>query len=124
MLMCVIEAQDELLETVAGDPIENGKLEYQFGSVQITLKDEGSPRGRFLNDIAAWTLRGMAEWMDTFEHFTELNVKVYYNQHYCGTTAVKFTTGQRAPANASENTTSISTAPNVASSAAGAVEAA
>ncbi|KAK3169862.1 hypothetical protein OEA41_009246 [Lepraria neglecta] len=108
MLMCVIEAQNVLAEVQAGDPIENGKLEFHYGTVQITLEDLGSPKGRFLNDIAAWTLRGMAEWMNQFETFKELTFGVYYNQYYCGTAVVELLTGNGVTANATETTTAVS----------------
>ena len=107
MLMCVIEAQNVLAEVQAGDPIENGKLEFQYGTVQITLRDLGSPKGRFLNNIAAWTLRGLAEWMNQFEMFKELTVGVYYNQYYCGTAVVKLLTG-KVTANVTETAIAVS----------------
>ena len=109
MLMCVIEAQNVLAEVQAGDPIKHGKLEFRYGNVQITLKDLSSPKGRFLNNIAAWTLRGMAEWMNQFEMFKELTVGVYYNQYYCGTAVVKkLLTGDGVTANATETATAVS----------------
>ena len=87
-LMCVIEGLGMLEDTQAGDPIEDNKLKIEYTSVSILLEDRGTPTGRFLNDIAGWTLRGMAEWMTKNDHFRELAVKVYYNQYFVGVAEV------------------------------------
>ena len=88
-LMCVIEGLGMLEDTQAGDPIEDHRLTIEYNMVNILLDDRGTPTGRFLNDIAGWTLRGMAEWMTKNDHFRELSVKVYYNQYYVGVAELK-----------------------------------
>lgn len=87
--MCIIEGIGALEETIAGDPIEDNKLTFTYSTVQIVLDDQGSPTGRFLNDIASWSMRGIAEWMTKNEHFREMSVGVYYNQYFCGLIEVK-----------------------------------
>ena len=113
MLMCVIEGMDELGETQAGDPIKDGRLVFDYDEVHIVLQDEGSPRGRFLNDIASWTLRGLAEWMTIYDRYRELTVRVTYNQYFCGTAKVS-----RNAFTALANGTAVSTRPNIAASTA------
>ena len=120
--MCVIEAQDELAATVADAPIRDGKLAFQFGTVKFALKDLGVPSGRFTNDIAAWALRGLAEWMSTFERFRELTAGVYYRQIYVGEVMVMLMEGQATTANATTSTTEDSAAASAAASLAGGVQ--
>lgn len=71
-----------------GDPLEDGSFRFAFNGVQLSLVDRGRPRGRFMYDIGAYTLRGIAEWMTKNDAFREMAVAVYYNQYYCGTAAV------------------------------------
>ena len=78
----------KLEDTNAGDPIEDHKLIFNSTWVQIVLEDQGSPTGRFLNDIASWTLRGIAEWMTKNDHFREISAKVYYHHYFCGVVEV------------------------------------
>ena len=86
--MCIIEGLGALDDTHAGDPLEDHKLNVSYSSVSILLEDRGSPTGRFLNDIAAWTMRGIGEWMTKNDHFKQMSVGVYYNQYYCGVAEV------------------------------------
>ncbi|KAL6720171.1 hypothetical protein ACLMJK_002092 [Lecanora helva] len=88
VLMCIIEAMGKLEETHAGDPIDDNKLTFNYTWVQIILEDQGRPTGRFLNDIASWTLRGIAEWMAKNEWFRVMSVKVYFNNYFCGVAEV------------------------------------
>ncbi|KAL2041662.1 hypothetical protein N7G274_005446 [Stereocaulon virgatum] len=122
MLMCVIEAQDELAATLADAPIQGGKLAFQFGVVKIALKDLGVPSGRFTNDIAAWALRGLAEWMNNSERFRELTVAVYFRQVYVGKAMVMLVDGQATTANARTSTTEVSAVANAAASMTGGVQ--
>ena len=82
--MCVIEGLGKLENTERGDPIEDHKVAYSYNCVRVVLEDRGTPTGRFLNDIASWTLRGMAEWMTKNDCFREMSVEVYFNHYYCG----------------------------------------
>ena len=75
--MCIIEAMGILDNTHPGDPIEDNKLSCEYADVRIVLDDQGWPRGRFLNDIARWTLRGIAEWMSKNDHFRQVQAKVF-----------------------------------------------
>ncbi len=83
-LMCIIEGLSKLENTERGDPIEDHKVAYNYTCVQIVLEDRGTPTGRFLNDIAGWTLRGIAEWMTKNDCFREMSVGVYFNHYFCG----------------------------------------
>lgn len=122
MLMCVIEAQDELAAIYDDAPIKDGKLAFHFGTVKFALQDLGVPSGRFTNDIAAWALRGLAEWMSTFERFRELTVEVYYRQVYVGKVMVMLMEGQATTANATTSTIEDSAAASAAASMAGGIQ--
>ena len=106
--MCIIEAMGKLEDTNPGDPIEDHKLTFNSTWVQIVLEDQGSPTGRFLNDIASWTLRGIAEWMTKNDHFQAISVKVYYNHYFCGVAEVGLLQSAEA-ANSILNTTASTT---------------
>lgn len=87
-LLCIIEATDRMTECDPSDPMEDGSFDFAFNGVHLSLIDRGRPRGRFMYDIGAYTLRGIAEWMTKNENFREMAVAVFYNQYYCGTAAV------------------------------------
>ena len=115
--MCVILGMDKLGEETAGDPLENGKVVFDYGGVQVTLEDEGSPQGRFTNDIGFSTLRGLAQWMTKYTRYREIKVTVYYNNaHFVGTATVKKIGISAGTANG----TAASTAANTVASSAGA----
>ncbi len=115
--MCVILGMDKLAEYEGGDPIETGKVIYEFGEVEMTLEDLGTPRGRFTNDIGFWAMRGLAEWMTQHTRYSEITARVYYNNvYFCGVVRVKNVGMLTAAANG----TAVSTAPNAAASSAGA----
>ena len=115
--MCVILGMDNLGESVGGDPLENGKVTYGYGGVEITLEDQGTPHGRFTNDIGFSALRGLAQWMTQHSRYQEVTATVVYNSvHYCGFATVKKIEMSTNAANG----TVVSTAPNAAASSAGA----
>ena len=87
-LLCIIEGTDRMTENHPGDPLHNGKFGFAFNRMQLSLIDRGRPQGRFMYNIGAYTLRGIAEWMTKNDAFREIVVAVYYNQYYCGTEAV------------------------------------
>ena len=114
--MCVITGQEILAAEGAGDPIEDGKVEFEFGEVEILLEDLGRPRGRFTNDIAGWTLRGLAQYMYLHGRFRETTFQVTYNSYYCGRAKVS----EVAPVTATANQTTEATAPTAVAATAGA----
>ena len=117
--MCVILGMDKLGEQMAGDPLENGKAVFDYGEAQMTLEDEGSPRGRFTNDIGFSALRGLAQWMTKFGRYREINVGVYYNDvYFVGTAKVKKIERSTGAANG----TAASTASHTQASNTGAAE--
>ena len=117
--MCVILGMDKLGEEMAGDPLENGKVVFDYGGAQMTLEDEGSPRGRFTNDIGFSALRGLAQWMTRYARYKEINAAVYYNDvYFVGTAKVKKTEMSTGAANG----TAASTAPHTQASNTGAAE--
>lgn len=115
--MCVILGMDKLGESVGGDPLEYGKVTYEYGGVEITLQDQSAPRGRFTNDIGFSTLRGLAQWMTQYSSYREISAKVTYNNvHYCGVVTVK----KVGMSTNTANETAVSTAPTAVASSAGA----
>ena len=115
--MCVILGMDKLGEMGGGDPLENGKVTYGYGGVEITLQDHGTPHGRFTNDIGFSTLRGLAQWMTQYPRYRELTATVTYNDlYYCGIVTVK----KIAMSTNTANGTAESTAPTAVASSAGA----
>lgn len=119
ILMCVILGMDKLGEEMAGDPLENGKVVFDYGGVQLTLQDEGSPHGRFTNDIGFSTLRGLAEWMTKYTRYKEIKATVFYNNVYFVGSATVRKIGMSTGA---ANGTVASTALNSQASSAGAAE--
>ena len=115
--MCVILGMDELGAMAGGDPLENGKVTYGYGEVEITLQDQGTPHGRFTNDIGFSTLRGLAQWMRQYSRYRTISATVVYNDvYYCGSATVKKIETSTNAANG----TGVSTAPNAVASSAGA----
>jgi len=104
--MCIIEGMSKLEDTHAGDPIDDHKVTFSYSWVRIMLEDRGSPTGRFLNDIAGWTLKGIAEWMSKNDHFREMSVGVYYNHYYCGVAEVTLLQSAEAGGSTTAATTS------------------
>lgn len=87
-LMCIIEGIGRLNDDKPGDPIRDDKLTFTYTWIQVVLEDQSTPEGRFLNDIAGLTLRGIAEWMTKNDCFRELKVGIYYDQNFCGVAEV------------------------------------
>ena len=87
-LMCIIEATDAMNKHQSDDPLEDGSFSNIWSGVLIKMEDRGSPQGRFMYDIAAHTVRGMAEWMTANDAFRELVVEVYFNRYYCGRASI------------------------------------
>ena len=117
ILMCVILGMDKLGEDMAGDPLENGKVIFDYGGAQMTLEDQGSPHGRFTNDIGFSTLRGLAQWMTKHARYREINAAVYYNDVYFVGRARVSKIGVSTGA---ANGTAASTAPHTQASSVGA----
>lgn len=114
--MSVILGMDKLGEETAGDPLKNGVVVFDYGGAQVTLQDEGAPRGRFTNDIGFSTLRGLAQWMTKYTRYREIKVTVYYNNvYFCGTATVK----KIGMSTGAANGTAASTALNTVASSAG-----
>ena len=119
--MCVILGMDNLGEMAGGDPLKNGKVTYEYGGLEITLQDQGTPEGRFTNDIGFSTLRGLAQWMTQYSRYREITATVTYNNvHYCGIVTVKKIAMSTNAANETEVSTTPSTAPTAVASSAGA----
>ena len=117
ILMCVILGMDKLGEAMGGDPLEDGKVVYEFGEVEVTLEDRGTPRGRFTNDIGFSALRGLAQWMTQYNRYREITARVYYNYvYFCGVVKVEKISMSTAAANG----TAVSTTPNAVASSVGA----
>ena len=115
--MSVILGMDKLGESVGGDPLENGKVTYGYGGVEITLQDQGAPHGRFTNDIGFSALRGLAQWMTQHSRYKEISATVMYNDvYYCGVATVK----RIEMSTNATNGTAVLTAPNAVASSAGA----
>lgn len=116
--MCVILGMDKLGEATAGEPLEDGKVVFDYGGVQVTLQDEGLPQGRFTNDIGFSTLRGLAQWMTKYSRYREVKATVFYNNnvYFVGTATVK----KIGMSTGAANGTAASTAPNTLASSAGA----
>lgn len=109
---------DKLGEATAGEPLEDGKVVFDYGGVQVTLQDEGLPQGRFTNDIGFSTLRGLAQWMTKYSRYREVKATVFYNNnvYFVGTATVK----KIGMSTGAANGTATSTAPNTLASSAGA----
>ena len=115
--MCVILGMDKLGEMAGGDPLENGQVAYEYGGVEITLQDRGTPQGRFTNDIGFSTLRGLAQWITQYARYREITATVTYNDvFYCGVVTVK----KIAMSTNAVNVTAVSTTPTAVASSAGA----
>lgn len=116
--MCVILGMDKLGEATAGEPLEDGKVVFDYCGVQVTLQDEGLPQGRFTNDIGFSTLRGLAQWMTKYSRYREVKATVFYNNnvYFVGTATVK----KIGMSTGAVNGTAASTAPNTLASSAGA----
>ena len=119
--MCVILGMDNLGEQAGGDPIEDGMVIFWYGGLEITLQDQGTPEGRFTNDIGFSTLRGLAQWMTQYSRWREITATVTYNNvHYCGTVTVKKIGLSTNAANVTGVSTALSTAPTAVESSVGA----
>ena len=115
--MCVILGMDKLGEETGGEPLEDGRVVFDYGGVQVTLKDEGSPQGRFTNDIGFSTLRGLSQWMTKYSRYREVRATVFYNDvYFVGSVTVK----KIGMSTGAANGTATSTAPNTLASSAGA----
>ena len=117
ILMCVILGMDNLGEETGGDPLGDGKVVFDYGGVQVTLQDEGSPQGRFTNDIGFSALRGLAQWATKYTRYREVKATVFYNDvYFVGSMTVKKIDVSTGAANG----TAASTAPNILASSTGA----